>query len=325
MTRLMTRCYASAEGTGPVRSRNRLGQKLLAVGLLTLLAASCGGGGGVGTPIGPVVVDNILFYSRVTGQATIGSVSSDGTYRDLRTHELDTGWDNIVVASHGTLLFYNSRARIGASARIGEDGSFTDLRTMDLDEYWTHIVPLSEGKLLFYNTYTGVAVTGVLSPDGSYRDLHQQGIGPGWDSIAETRSATLLCNRVDNYPSSTTTTFRIGPDGAFTHRAGPQEWPYFARAIPIYADHLLLDNGFFSSLAELNPGSSTDRLLDVLADRSVWAQIVATRNDMLVLYDIWRGELKWGHLIPSTTNSYSFTAVRSQRIDPLWTHVVALR
>lgn len=279
--------------------------------------------------IAPVAADNILFYSRITGRAAIGNVSPDGTFRDLKTHAFDLGWDHIVSASHGTLLFYNAFTGVAASGRVAADGSFTDLKTMNFDRYWTRIVPLSQGKLLFYNIGTGLVATGVLSPDGSYRDLNQtNGIGPGWHFIAETRNATLLLNRVPPSGSvGTTVTGRIGPDGSYSYRAGPQEWPYFSFVTPIYGDGLLLyePNAARSSLALLNSGTNTDRLISVNGMGPGWAQIVSTSNDMLLLYDIWRGELTSGNLVPDSANSYKIVLLRSQVIDALWTHVVALR
>src|SRR5687768_4669365 len=89
----------------------------------------------------------LFFYRLDTGLATTGRLDSSGTYTDLRNHNLDRGWHQILPLQNGLVLF-NHFARSGfgdlVAGRVLPDGSYQDLRTNVAFGYAAQLVGISD-------------------------------------------------------------------------------------------------------------------------------------------------------------------------------------
>jgi len=112
-----------------------------------------------------------IFYTKFSGNMTIGSLTQSGDFKSTATVNAGTGWTHVVRANNGIIFFYNKSTGAGSVRRYTASGTQTVLHNYPSGSFgaWTHVVYVppslsrsgSTGEhIIFYDSTSGVAITG---------------------------------------------------------------------------------------------------------------------------------------------------------------------
>jgi hypothetical protein len=176
----------------------------------------------------------VLFsYKHNAGMGYTDYIDAEG---DLVGERALTGfyekWTNIMAASNGTLLFYDSSSGYAATGKIKPDFNFVTLKEYPsyFAKSWLSFTPANDGYIIAYGNPNGAGrslAVGQVDGDGNfYQPRPTIPFDTGWSIIASTRKGMLLFYRIDGKAETgfVDANAQYAPAQTFGPRTFPNGW-----------------------------------------------------------------------------------------------------